>query len=62
MVVFLSVLKQKKIFIPKAGKDDYTLEKSYRMLTLHSPYIAKIYDLHVFFISMVFFNLRLEYA
>ena len=35
--------RDKKIFIPKPGKDDYTLEKSYRMLTL-SPCIAKIYD------------------
>ena len=31
------------MFIPKSGKDDYSREKAYRMLTL-SPCIAKIYD------------------
>ena len=35
--------KDTKIFIPKPDKDDYSREKSYRMLTL-SPCIAKIYD------------------
>ena len=35
--------KDKKIFIPKPEKDDYSKEKSYRMLTL-SPCIAKVYD------------------
>ena len=53
---FPSILKKdKKIFIPKPNKEDYSNPKSYRMLTLMN-WLAKLYD----FIIADRFSLWLE--
>ena len=50
-----SLKRDKKIFIPKPNKDDYSNPKSYRMLTLMN-WLAKLYD----FIIADRFSLWLE--